>query len=63
MNTAGEGMDAEIIPEERVEAPVWVQCEGFRCLAYRDRRGDWRTFARDEKLPRVVRVLNESLDG
>lgn len=33
-----------------------VQCDGFRCLAYRD-EDDWRDFQTGKKLPEVIRVV------
>jgi len=38
--------------------PVLVQCSEFRCLAYRDRRGNWRTFFRDEVLSGAVVIVD-----
>jgi hypothetical protein len=32
---------------------VWVQCPGFRCLAYQDEQGRWRTFFSGEILSQV----------
>jgi len=36
---------------------VWVQCNGFRCLAYRENDGNWRTAYGNKKLTDVVRVI------
>ena len=30
--------------------PVWVQCEGFRCLAYLNERGEWRAYPNGAKI-------------
>jgi len=38
--------------------PVWVQCPGFRCLAYLDEDGKWRTFFNSEVLPATVIVID-----
>jgi hypothetical protein len=40
--------------------PVWVQCEGFRCLAYLNERGEWRTYPNGAKLSGMVKVIDES---
>ena len=37
---------------------VWVQCEGFRTLAYRDDKGRWRTVADGRELKGVVKVAS-----
>ena len=34
-----------------------VQCKGFRCLAYRDRQGAWRSYFNHQLLPPVLEVL------
>jgi|GEM_PF-4995740 len=36
----------------------FVQCEGFRCLAYLDKDGKWRNWMSDYEL-KVVKVLEE----
>ena len=41
--------------------PVWVQCVGFRCLAYMNQSGEWRAYSSGAKLPEVVKVLDEPL--
>ena len=35
---------------------VWVECGGYRTLAYRDPKGVWRTVAKNEEV-QVTRVL------
>jgi hypothetical protein len=37
--------------------PVQVQCDGFKCMAFRDREGQWVDFFSREILPRVLGVL------
>jgi hypothetical protein len=37
--------------------PVWVQCDGFRCLACWGTGGRWRTFYDGKELSGVVKVL------
>ena len=52
--------------EEKVErdekflppaAPVYVQCPGFRCMAYRDERGQWRNYHSRELLTNVLGLV------
>ena len=43
-----------------VGEPVWVQCDGFRTKAFRDKAGVWRTLARQEVLEGVVKVIEET---
>ncbi len=60
MNTHGGKMGTERVQKQGVAVgePVWVQCEGFRCLAYLNHRGEWRVFSNNAKLPDTVKVLN-----
>jgi hypothetical protein len=37
--------------------PVQVQCDGFRCLAYRDKDGAWVNYHSGELLKGAVRVI------
>lgn len=37
--------------------PVPVQCEGFRCLAYRNKEGKWLNYHSGKPLPGNVRVV------
>ncbi len=36
---------------------VWVQCKGYRCLAYPDATGKWVNFYSDKKLTGFVKVV------
>jgi hypothetical protein len=36
---------------------VWVQCKGFRCLAYSDATGKWINFYIGKKLTDFVKVI------
>ncbi len=38
-------------------APVHVQCEGFRCLAYRDKSGAWVDYHSGELLKGHVQII------
>ena len=35
---------------------VWVQCERYTTIAYRDRKGVWRSLGRGKKLKRITNV-------
>jgi hypothetical protein len=52
------GDDAELPAANQV---VWVQCEGYRTLAYRDEQGTWKTFAGGRELEGPVKVLGTEL--
>jgi hypothetical protein len=36
---------------------VWVQCKGYRCLAYSDATGKWINFYNDKKLTDFVKII------
>jgi len=38
--------------------PVQVQCDGFKCMAFRDREGKWVDFFSREFVPRVLGVVS-----
>jgi hypothetical protein len=61
MTTSNEKLGGTEADEKKLRdgEPVWVQCEGFRCLAFRDRQGHWRTFYDRSELPQVIRVLDD----
>jgi len=42
--------------------PVQVQCEGYRCLAYRDRAGTWVNYHNGEPLKGAVKVVEYEFD-
>jgi len=42
--------------------PVHVQCEGFRCLAYRDKHGTWINYSSGEVLNGTVRIIEYNFD-
>jgi hypothetical protein len=37
--------------------PVHVQCEGFRCLAYRDKKGNWINYHNRDPINGIVRLI------
>ena len=37
---------------------VFVQCEGFRCLAFRGRDGKWRDAFQKTELKGTIQILN-----
>ena len=36
---------------------VWIQCKGYRCMAYRDSEGKWINFYTNEKLTDFIEVI------
>jgi len=44
--------------QQKNTGPVWVQCPGFRCLAYLDEDGKWRTVFNNEILTRVLVICD-----
>jgi hypothetical protein len=60
------GMSARKTDQDGEEEPtlppvglnVWVQCEGFRCLAYRTKDGKWLTAIGNKEVKAVIRVLS-----
>ena len=38
--------------------PVQVQCNGFKCMAYRDKDGNWVDFFTRKFLPGVLGVVS-----
>ena len=40
-----------------VGLPVQVQCEGFKCMAYLDKRGQWMDFFTHKSLAHVLGVV------
>ena len=51
----GEPVSPSLPP---VGEPVWVECETYRTLAYRDEHGVWRTVAKKEPV-KVTRILGQ----
>jgi hypothetical protein len=47
--------------ERMIHGPEWVQCVGFRCLAYRDEQGLWHDFHTDEYLAGVIGLVKYNL--
>ena len=40
--------------------PLWVECRGYRCLAYLDENSKWRTFATGKELNEVIEVCADN---
>jgi hypothetical protein len=38
--------------------PVWVQCEGYRCLAFLAKDGKWKDFNSNKELGKVFKILS-----
>jgi hypothetical protein len=43
-------------PLPPVGVAVWVQCEGYRTMAYRDAKGVWRNVGTGKEIKRILRV-------
>jgi hypothetical protein len=39
------------------DALVWVQCKGYRCLAYTDTKGQWINVYTGKKLTDFIKVI------
>jgi len=35
---------------------VWVQCEGYRTMAYRDDQGVWRRLSNNKEVTGIIKV-------
>jgi hypothetical protein len=46
------------VPSPR-DKPFIVQCSGFRCMAYRDSRGQWRDYFNGEEIHGEVTIIAE----
>ena len=44
-------------PVTTEKALVWVQCKGYRCLAYREAIGRWINFYTGKKITDFVKVI------
>jgi hypothetical protein len=44
------GSKEEIAPQPKKAAQAVVRCQGFRCTAYQDKNGVWRSVADDAEL-------------
>ncbi|HWC58414.1 MAG TPA: hypothetical protein VHC44_01875 [Verrucomicrobiae bacterium] len=42
--------------------PVQVQCEGYRCLAYRDKNGTWINYHNGQPLKGTVKLVEYTFD-
>jgi hypothetical protein len=64
MNTSNEKLDEVSVQKQPVPigVPMWVQCEGYRCLAFMNRKGEWRAYSDCGKLTGVIKVLSEPVD-
>jgi len=50
-------------PKDKVQPaitslPVWVQCKGYRCLAYQHPKGKWMNFYTGKGLTDFVKVID-----
>ena len=44
-------------PLPELGLPVQVQCNGFKCMAFRDKNGHWKDLFTLESLPGVLGVV------
>lgn len=58
--SVGEGDEKGAGKLPGVGEPVWVQCSGFRIMAYRDEDGAWRILSSGKKLDGKVEVIREA---
>ncbi|HXS69921.1 MAG TPA: hypothetical protein VN761_13835 [Candidatus Polarisedimenticolia bacterium] len=60
-------MDEPLEKKRQKEIPpdigraVLVQADGFRCMAFRDSKGQWRNYFSGDLLPETVKVLDDSV--
>jgi len=52
-----EQADKHLAKHPVLAVPVHVQCEGFRCLAYRDKDGTWINYHSGEPIQGPVGVI------
>jgi hypothetical protein len=45
------------VPVQTRLDPVWVQCKGYRCLAFIDVTGKWINFYTGKKLTGLIKVI------
>lgn len=57
---SGEKSESSAVPP--ADEVVLVQCEKFRCLAFRDRYGKWRSPFSKMELDGVVHVIEDHSD-
>ena len=50
----GDSERTEQLPPIGVK--VWVQCEGYRTMAYRDQEGVWRTLSNNKEMKGIIKV-------
>ena len=55
---APEFKTTQYCPMPVLGVPVQVQCEGFTCMAFRDREGRWVDLFSHEFVPRVLGVVS-----
>jgi hypothetical protein len=60
MNASRSDKSVQQFNRRPLFVPVHVQCEGFRCLAYRDEQGNWIDFASGKPLSGAVRVIEDA---
>jgi len=52
--------DKKLAPKTVSKVPVQVQCEGYRCMAYRDETGAWIDFHTGQPIKGNVHAVTNS---
>jgi hypothetical protein len=62
VNTSTGQSEEMAVPKKqpRIGEPVWVQCDGGRCLATLGADGKWKTFYNGKPLHGVIKWLADS---
>lgn len=55
-----KGMDDKDDKLPPVGEPVWVQCDRFRTLAFRDKNGKWRALVTEKELVGSIAVIESA---
>jgi len=42
-----------------VEKPYWVQCQNYRCLAFVNKQGVWKSLSTGKEVTGIVKVYFE----
>jgi hypothetical protein len=63
MDSPDKKSDEKISGSQTHGEPVWVQCEGFRCLAVRDKNGAWKTFYDGVPLSGAIEIALNNQKG
>ena len=63
MNEQAQHLDGFIVGGQHpLYESLWVQCDGYRCLAFLGLDGKWRAYATGKELRDVVKVYSAPAD-